>query len=81
MIKINDLKKQAFEDITMLLGERWFDSHSLEDNKANSAIDLVNVIIDDAVIVKARANGDVLLDLGGRLATIPRYNYYLIEIF
>ena len=77
MIKIHDLKQQTFVDVTKLLGERWFDSHSNENNN----YDLDNVIIADAVIVKAYTNGDVVLDLGGRLATIPSDNYYTIEIF
>lgn len=81
MIKINDLKKQTFDDITTLLGERWFDSHSNENCNANNAYDLVNVIIAEAVIVKAFADGDVVLYLGGRLATISRDNYYIIEIY
>lgn len=77
MIKIHDLKQQTFVDVTKLLGERWFDSHSNENNN----YELDNVIIADAVIVKAYTNGDVVLDLGGRLATIPSDNYYIIEIF
>ena len=75
MIKINDLKKQTFDDITMLLGEKWFDGHSPE------SFGLINVSIAEAVIFKAHTDGDVILNLGGRLATIPKDNYHYIEIF
>ena len=77
MIKINDLTSRNFVDITKLLGERWFERDPNEDY---NSYELVNVTLAEAVIFKAYTNGDVVLNLGGRVATIPNDNYYNIEI-
>lgn len=77
MIKIYDLSQRNFADITKLLGDKWFDRDPNEDY---NAYELVDVTLADTVIFKAYSNGDITLDLGGRLASIPSDNYYTVEI-
>lgn len=77
MIIINDLSQKTFVNITKLLGDNWFEPEPDEDYNAYS---LVTVELADYVILKAHSNGDLTLDLGGKLATVPSDDYYNVEI-
>ena len=77
MIAINDLSQKTFVNITKLLGDNWFERDPDEDY---NAYNLVDVELADAVILKAYTNGDLTLDLGGKLATVPSDDYYNVEI-
>ena len=77
MIKIYDLAQRDFTNVTKLLGDKWFER---EPNEDYNAYELVDVTLTDNTIFKAYSNGDIVLDLGGRLATIPSDDYYTVEI-
>ena len=72
LITIFGLSKQTHNDLITLLGEYYTKVDEVDDNN-------VDVTLRKSVILKTHID-DVMLDLGGRLATIDANDFHYIAI-